>query len=100
MSRARMNIMIIGDGKVGKTSILKMYDKKKFQGDHIRTIGIDYIKQNIERDGHKLEVKLWDTAGQERFKTMTYQFYRQADGIIIAFDLTNKQSFQNVQVWI
>ena len=47
-----------------------------------------------------MEVKVWDTAGQERFHTITQQFYRQAQGMIIAFDLTNRRSFENVQTWI
>ena len=45
-------------------------------------------------------MKIWDTAGQERFRTITYSFYRQADGVIVAFDITNKQSFINVKAWI
>lgn len=45
-------------------------------------------------------MKIWDTAGQERFRTITYQFYRQANGMIIAFDLTNEQSFDNVKTWM
>jgi small GTP-binding protein len=63
MSKPRMNIMIIGDGKVGKTSILKMFDKKKFQQDHIKTIGVDFIKTSYTHDGQEIDVKLWDTAG-------------------------------------
>jgi small GTP-binding protein len=47
-----------------------------------------------------VEVKIWDTAGQERFHTITQQFYRQAQGMIIAFDLTQKKSFENVRTWI
>ena len=47
-----------------------------------------------------MEIKLWDTAGQERFKNLTYQFYKNADGIIIAFDLTNSESFQNTKQWL
>jgi small GTP-binding protein len=45
-------------------------------------------------------VKVWDTAGQERFHTITQQFYKQAHGMIIAFDLTNRKSFENVRAWI
>ena len=45
-------------------------------------------------------MKIWDTAGQERFRTITYQFYRQANGMIIAFDLTNQESFEGVKTWI
>ena len=47
-----------------------------------------------------IAVKVWDTAGQERFRNLTYQFYRQADGIIIAFDLTQLESFKNVRQWV
>lgn len=45
-------------------------------------------------------MKIWDTAGQERFKTITYQFYRQANGMIIAFDVTKQESFENVKTWM
>jgi small GTP-binding protein len=45
-------------------------------------------------------VKIWDTAGQERFKTITYQFYRQANGMIITFDITKQESFDNVKTWM
>ena len=47
-----------------------------------------------------MEVKIWDTAGQERFHTITQQFYRHAQGMIIAFDLTQRKSFENVRAWI
>ena len=95
-----MSIIIIGDGEVGKTSILKYFDKGKAPSAHIRTVGVDYITHLTQREGNDINVKLWDTAGQERFRTLTYQFYKQADGIIIAFDLTNKESFKNVKLWI
>ena len=72
----------------------------KFTNQHVKTIGVDCIKKNITIDGVEIEVKLWDTAGQERFKTITYQFYRQADGIVLAFDLTNENSFKNVKGWL
>jgi len=61
--KKKMDIMIIGDGSVGKTSILKMFDKRQFSKSHIKTIGLDFIKTTYEADGHKLDVKLWDTAG-------------------------------------
>ena len=98
--KQKMNIMMIGDGAVGKTSILKWFDKRKFQQAHVRTVGLDFIKINKTIDGNEVEVKLWDTAGQERFKNLTYQFYKNADGIIIAFDLTNPESFQNTKQWL
>ena len=96
-----MNIIIVGDGKVGKTSILKRFDKRQFQPAHIRTIGVDFIQAQYKaKDETEVQVKLWDTAGQDRFRNLTYQFYRQADGIIITFDLTSVESFKNTRTWI
>ena len=101
MQSYKMNIIIVGDGKVGKTSILKRFDKRQFQQQHIRTIGVDFIQAQYKaKDETEVQVKLWDTAGQDRFRNLTYQFYRQADGIIITFDLTSVESFKNTRTWI
>ena len=60
----RMSIIIIGDGKVGKTSLLKRFDKRQFQPQHIRTTGVDFIQTTYNsEEGHEIAVKLWDTAG-------------------------------------
>ena len=92
----KLQIIMIGDGAVGKTSILKKYTPS-----HITTIGLDYITHKYETpSGETIPVKIWDTAGQERFKTITYSFYRQAQGVMIAFDVTNRESFENVKNWI
>lgn len=62
---------------------------------------MDFISTKYETpEGKSIPVKIWDTAGQERFKTITYSFYRQAQGVLIAFDVTNKESFENVKNWI
>lgn len=94
--------MIIGDGAVGKTSLLNYFDTRKFNKNHIRTVGLDSVKTTHKtRDGQQeLEVKLWDTAGQERFKHMTYQFYKNADAVIIAFDLTSQATFNSTTNWL
>lgn len=94
--------MILGDGAVGKTSMINRYMGKSFSQDHITTIGLDYVtKKHKSRDGKTMiPVKIWDTAGQERFKTITYSFYRKADGIIITYDVTNTKSFKNIQNWV
>ena len=69
----RMGIIIVGDGKVGKTSILQRFNKRQFQNQHIRTIGVDFIGTTYKaEDGSDVAVKLWDTAGQDRFRNLTY----------------------------
>ena len=98
--KKKMHVMILGDGAVGKTSILKMYANNTFTNQHIRTVGLDFITTQYKRGEQVYDVKIWDTAGQERFKTITIQFYRQANGMIIAFDLTNQASFDSVKPWL
>ena len=65
------------------------------------TLGLDFItKKFTAKDGNEYQVKIWDTAGQERFKTLTYAFYKKADGVIMAFDSTDSKTFDNIQNWV
>ena len=98
----KMNLIILGDGSVGKTSMIKMYAEKKFTATHMATLGLDFAQKNVMIPGFdkEMQVKIWDTAGQERFRTLTESFYKQGQGIIIAFDVTNEESFRNVQGWL
>ena len=97
-----MNIVILGDGAVGKTSLLKMYDEKEFPDAHMATLGLDFITKKWSSEGGKdsFSVKIWDTAGQERFRTLTHSFYKQGNGIIVAFAVNDSGSFQNVSAWL
>jgi len=65
------------------------------------TIGLDYVSSTFKSPkGEDIAVKIWDTAGQERFRTITYSFYKQANGVIVTFDVTNMTSFNNVKNWL
>lgn len=65
------------------------------------TIGLDYVSSVYKAPkGEDIAVKIWDTAGQERFRTITYSFYKQANGVIVTFDVTNATSFNNVKNWL
>ena len=65
------------------------------------TIGLDYVNTTYKSpQGENISVKIWDTAGQERFRTITYSFYKQANGVIVTFDVTNRQTFSNVKNWL
>ena len=91
----------MGDGAVGKTSMIKQFNDQEFVDEHITTLGLDFVvKKYKTKDGRDFTVKIWDTAGQERFKTLTYSFYKKADGVIIAYDITEQRSFENVTTWI
>ena len=93
-------VIILGDGAVGKTAILKQYNDQKFEEEHIMTLGLDFITKKIQKDGVEYHIKIWDTAGQERFKTLTQSFYKKANGVIMAFDVTDSASFENISNWV
>ena len=96
-----IQIIILGDGAVGKTSMITQYCNKTFSEEHITTLGLDFAQKKFQsKNGNEYTVKVWDTAGQERFKTLTYAFYKRADGVIIAYDTTEKKSFENTTTWM
>ena len=114
-----LKLIIIGDSGVGKTCLLLRFSEENFQNSHITTIGkntphqinenninhnlhigIDFKIRTINLDGKNVKVQIWDTAGQERFRTITQTYYRGAQGVILAYDSTSTESFENVTNWI
>ena len=93
-------ILLLGDMAVGKTCLINRYTNGVFKEEYISTVGFDYYTKQEEINNKTVQVKLWDTAGQERFKTLTPSFLRNAEGVIIVFDVTSQDSFDNVKGWI
>ena len=93
-------IVVIGDINVGKTSILSRFRYGTFEPNYIPTVGIDFFTKNIFHDDKAIRLILWDTAGQERFRSLIPSYLRNADCIIIVFDITNKDSFLSVDHWL
>ena len=73
MNKRQLQIIILGDGAVGKTSLINQFIEEKFVEDHLATLGLDFAskKYTTKEDGMEIPIKIWDTAGQERFKTLT-----------------------------
>ena len=94
-------ILIIGDSGVGKSCILERYiDNTSFTNSYISTIGVDFKIKNENVDNKKVKLQIWDTAGQERFRSIVSSYYRGTHGIIIVYDITDKNSFENIQYWL
>jgi small GTP-binding protein len=95
-----LKYIIIGDSAVGKSNLLLRYAHEKFNEDYQATIGIEFGSKNIEIDNEKYRIQIWDTAGQENFKSLTRAYYKNSVCAIIVYDITNKQSFNNINTWI
>ena len=80
-AKREANMLLIGDGAVGKTSLVNVYAGKPFQNTHMATLGLDFINQDVNpksAPNQQYNLKIWDTAGQERFKSLTVTFYKQS----------------------
>lgn len=95
-----VKIVMLGDSRVGKSSILKKFISNEFSHNYITTLGIDFLQKTIMVDGINIKVQVWDTAGQEKYRTMVQSYYKSAMGIILVYDISNEESFERVQDWM
>ncbi len=95
-----IKLLLIGDSGVGKSCLLLRFSDDSFTTSFITTIGIDFKIKTIEIEGKRIKLQIWDTAGQERFRTITTAYYRGAMGILLVYDITDENSFQNIRNWI
>ena len=94
-------VLLLGDSTVGKTCFLLRYCDKTFQDAHLSTIGLDYRVITMTLKNKKnIKLQIWDTAGQDRFRAITKNYYKGANGIILIYDVTNLQTYENVKNWI
>ncbi len=95
----RFKFVVLGDHKVGKTSIVRRFVENKFSEDYRATIGLNILTHTIEFYGNEIHFSLWDVGAQEYFKRFRKTYYQGAQAAFIVYDLTNKDSFINIEKW-
>jgi len=94
-----LKVVLLGDGGVGKSSLMQRFVSNKFDSAPFHTIGVEFLNKDIEVDHEKYTLQIWDTAGQERFKSLRTPFYRGSDCCLLTFALDDEQSFRNLAIW-
>ena len=83
-----------------KSCLLLRFADDRYTESYVNTIGVDFKIRTLDVDGKTVKLQIWDTAGQERFRTITSMYYRNAHGIIVVYDVADKQTFENVRCWM
>jgi Ras-related protein Rab-21 len=100
MNEHKFKVVLLGEGRVGKTSILLRYIHNSFDQKQTSTFQASYQEKRITIGQNSVELAIWDTAGQERFHALAPIYYRDSNAAILVFDITDRTSFQKVTKWI
>ena len=98
----QIKMVIIGDSGVGKTNFIFQFTEGRFSPLHVSTVGFDFKSRTIELPKSKKKVKLqiWDTAGQERYMALNKNLFQKVQAIILMYDLTDRNSYENIINWL
>lgn len=94
-----IKVVVVGNGAVGKSSMIQRYCKGIFTAEYKKTIGVDFLERQIEVNGEDVRLMLWDTAGQEEFDAITKAYYRGAQACVLVFSTVDRESFQAIESW-
>ena len=107
MSRSRgpkyqhlFKIIIVGAGKVGKTSLTIRFAEDRFRESYLPTLGVDFLTKNLTADGKQIKLQLWDTGGQEFVMSLLPFYFSGAAGAVLVYDITNRNSFNSLDYWL
>lgn len=93
-------VVLLGEGCVGKTSLVVRYVQNTFNDKHLTTLQASFLNKKLNIAGKRVELAIWDTAGQERFHALGPIYYRDSNGAVLVYDITDEDSFQKVKNWV
>ena len=93
-------VLLLGNSDVGKSSIILRYVDQTWSDIFVPTIGVDFKVKTLVIDKKNVKMQIWDTAGQERFRTVVSSYFKGSHGIFIIYDITNRESFKNLENWL
>lgn len=97
-----VKVIVVGNGQVGKTSMINRFARGEFTNDYKKTIGTDFFQKRVTdpRSGQEVILNLWDTAGQEEFAKLTRNYYSKAGAALVVFSNDDRASFEAVEEWV
>jgi small GTP-binding protein len=95
-----LKVVVVGDSGVGKTCLLIRFVRDIFDEESQPTLGVEFLTKIVQTERHRIQLQLWDTAGQELFRSVTRGYYRGSAGALLLFDITNRESFDNMGRWL
>ncbi|KXS21989.1 RJL family GTPase [Gonapodya prolifera JEL478] len=96
----RVKVLSVGDPAVGKSCIIKRFCEGRFVQEYISTIGIDYGVKPVIVDGQELKVSFWDSAGDPAYFEIRSEFYKDTQGVLLVFDVSQRKSFESLDRWL
>ena len=101
MSNIEIKIGLLGNSGVGKTSLIRRFVVDKYEDNFISTIGVDYFDKELIINNKKIKLLIQDSSGQERFRSISKNYYKNVNGMIFVFDVTNSESFnEGIKYWL
>ena len=95
-----VKLVLLGDSRVGKSSVVIRFVKNEFDQYKFPTIGATFLTQSVTAGDSMVKFEIWDTAGQEKYRSLAPLYYRGASAALVVYDITNRESYDNAQKWI
>ncbi|CAD6195561.1 unnamed protein product [Caenorhabditis auriculariae] len=96
----KFKVVLLGEGAVGKSSLIMRYCENKYSSKHLSTIQASFQKKTLEIENFSVELNIWDTAGQEKYHALGPIYYRGSNGVLLIYDITDQRSFDKVKMWV